>query len=117
MELWFGAAAAVYIAAAVLIRIYDGSGWLWIVTVLISAAALAITLYPLFSILPLARDIKLRFHFADIFAAFPLMIISSGTRKKVLRHTLFLPPHLKAETICSSMFICPPQKMTITARV
>ncbi len=70
-SLWFGAAAAVYAAAAVLIRLYEGHGWLWLPTAVIAVAALAITLYPLLSILPLARETTVSLSLRRYFRGLP----------------------------------------------
>lgn len=87
-SLWFGAAALICIAAAVGIRLYEGHGWLWIVTIIFAATAFAITLYPLLSVTTLARRQKTPLSLRRYFSGIPARDFFSGYRDKNLNtHT------------------------------
>ena len=55
-SLWIGTAALFGIIGAILIRIFYGNGNLWIIAVTIGCIALAISLYPPLSVIPVARE-------------------------------------------------------------
>jgi acetyl esterase/lipase len=70
-SLWFGVAAVLCIAAALAIHFLGGDNWVWIATSGIGVAVIAITLYPLFSILPLARKYKVPLSITQYFRIWP----------------------------------------------
>jgi len=55
-SLWFGAAALLGIIAGLFSRFFFGVGKLWIVSLIAGSVALVISLYPLLSVVPLARE-------------------------------------------------------------
>lgn len=91
-SLWFGAAALIYIAAAIGIRIYEGHGWLWVPTVIFGVAAFAITLYPLLTVRPLARKHGAPLSLLRYFDGFPAADYIFGSRNK----------HFTTHTFCES---------------
>ena len=55
-SLWFGALALLGITGGLLSRRFNGQGKLGLVTLLVGGLAFVISLYPFFSVLPIARD-------------------------------------------------------------
>jgi acetyl esterase/lipase len=70
-SLWFGALALLCILAAALERYLTGYGSLWIVTSVLGVAVISLTLYPFFSVYPLARKNKVRLSLPKYFNGIP----------------------------------------------
>lgn len=96
-SMWFGAAAAIVITAAVLARLYEGHGWLWLPAAVIAAAALAITLYPLFSILPLARKTSVPLSLRRYFRGLPARDYFFAYKEKSFTTYSFSSPSSESE--------------------
>lgn len=69
-SLWLGLLALFGIILSIFSRISDGKGKLWLISLIISAAALLISLYPLFSVLPLAREMNVSLSLKEYFSDF-----------------------------------------------
>jgi len=57
-SLWFGAAALLGIIVSLFSRAFYGSGKSWLASLIAGSIALSISLYPLFSVVPLARELN-----------------------------------------------------------
>jgi len=90
-SLWFGALALLCVAAGISIRLSNGEGWLWIATAVIGAAVIAITLYPLFSVLPLARKYQVPLSLRRYFTGWPAKDFFFGYQAKDLKTHIFIP--------------------------
>jgi acetyl esterase/lipase len=88
-SLWFGVLALLCIVSAVVIRLLNGAGWLWIATAVIGAAVIVITLYPLFSVLPLARKYKIPLSFRRYFTGWPAKDFFFGYQAKDFKTRTF----------------------------
>ena len=67
-SLWLGALALFGIILSIFSRISDGKGKLWFVSLIISSSALLISLYPLFSVFPLAREMNVSLSLRQYFS-------------------------------------------------
>lgn len=67
-SLWLGGLALFGIILSIFSRSSDGKGKLWFISLIISAAALLVSLYPLFSVLPLAREMNVSLSLKQYFS-------------------------------------------------
>jgi acetyl esterase/lipase len=67
-SLWLGWLGFIGVICSLAIPIFGGEGKLWLVSLAISFAALAISLYPFFSVLPAAREQNVSLSFAQYFS-------------------------------------------------
>jgi acetyl esterase/lipase len=77
-SLWFGALALVCAAWSLADHFITGASWIWIGTLTAGAAVIAISLYPLFSVLPLGRQNKVRFSLRRYFSNIPAYDFFTG---------------------------------------
>jgi acetyl esterase/lipase len=87
-SLWFGAPALIGIICSLAIPIFAGEGKLWLISLAISALALAISLYPFFSALPAAREHNVSLSFAQYFSG--LQNNSTGNKPENFAARTFL---------------------------
>lgn len=68
-SLWLAALASFAIVCALTVRYFDGGGKLWLASLIIGIAALIISIYPLASVIPIARERKISLSFGQYFSA------------------------------------------------